>query len=102
MSSNGFFSFTGFTGFNDNNLYWNNSSAADDLFRASNNTGLDPYTAPQVVPNPDNLGFGFHTAAGPSTLPVVHPFPPYVSPREEGESISHVHSFVFACSPSVT
>ena len=47
MSSNGIFDFTGFTGFDNNNLGHDNSSTANDLFDAFNregDIGLDLHT----------------------------------------------------------
>lgn len=68
MSSNGFFSFTGFTGFDDNNLYYNSSSAADDLFSAFNNTGLDLHTHQHAGPSANKHEWYLRSpnAGGPS------------------------------------
>ena len=43
------------------------------------------YPQPLVIPNPDDLGFGFLTAAGSSSLPVVHPTPTYYPSYEDRE-----------------
>ena len=46
-----------------------------------------PYAQPQVIYNTDDLGFGFPTAVGSSSLPMVHPSPPYIPSYQECELI---------------
>ncbi|KAF9644274.1 hypothetical protein BDM02DRAFT_996185 [Thelephora ganbajun] len=42
-----------------------------------------PYVQPQVIPHPEDLGFGFPTAAESFPLPAVHPSPVYNPSHEE-------------------
>ena len=42
---------------------------------------------PQVIPNPDDLGFDFFTTAGNSSMPMVHPSSAYDPSYEDCETI---------------
>jgi len=41
------------------------------------------FTQPRAVPNPDDLDFGFPTAVGSSSLPMIHPPPVFNMSYEE-------------------
>ena len=69
MSFNQTFDFTGFTGFDNNNLGYDNSNTVDEIISAfnwENNTGLDLYTH-QYADAGTNEGWYLHpsTAGGP-------------------------------------
>ena len=49
-----------------------------------------PYAQPQVAPNPGDLGLGFHTTPGSSSLPMAHP-PLAYNPSYNGCESSHLH-----------
>jgi len=61
------------------------SSLSPELHTAPITPIDQPYAQPQVIYNTDDLGFGFPTAAGSISLPMVHPSPPYIPSYQERE-----------------
>ena len=62
-------------------------SLSPELHGAPITPPYHPYAQPQVVPNPDDLGYDFFTGAGSSSLPMVHRPPACEPPYEECEPI---------------
>ena len=76
-------------------------SLSPELHGAPTTPSYHPYAQPQVVPNPDDLGYGFFTGAGSSPLPAVH-HPPVCEPSyEECEPFPLIYRVRHAYSPSV-
>ena len=83
-------------------LSWLARPLSPELYGAPTATAYHAYGPPQVVPNPDDLGYDLFTGAGSSFLPTVHHPPVIDSSYEERELALPVYRVRLAYSPLVT